>query len=679
MSSHLARRGGIWWARLAIPAKLREIAGRREFTQSCRTHELAIAKLVCAVLLADWRQQIFQFESRPMTTDVLRLVGGSHALVGGGHVSLNEAVRESGISQNQLIRAVADGAMRLFGRLSQVRGHVISCDELDLVDVMSGPAGGFIVPQRQHMPQGALETVQTGLFPIGQGSKAVADAVLANGLETLELVAFELDGQPGRLFVPDTVVTVQVGLLEVMASEVEAMRQRLAGSVSPEAIKRAQALETASLLGASKSEGKKAQSRFSEALAAYAAAPSGIPGNVVSLTEQKQKHRGCSLFIQLVGDLPLCEVTADRLREFRIKLKSLPAKSNAIPKQYRRETMAASVQALKDGGVSWPNMSEGAQHERMLWLDQMFRWLVPGWLLVNPLASVLDEQTKTAAERKVDRQDKARSRSEGLNDDSDDREPFTQDELMLIFSQTHYKTGNGCHVKGFEKWYPFEYWLPIIALHAGCRLKEVSQLYLRDIRQSEDGTWYFDINENTADKSLKNENATRQIPVSPLLIDLGLIEYRSRLEAEGFNRLFPELTWAKSDAKYAKQSGRKMSLMFERLGMPRDGTKVFHCLRANFNDAMLRVPLSSLPFDNPKLVVFAQMKIFGHMVEDVNGKHYTSAAMSEKLQFVSGLRYDIPEVAKFAIDFGVGQVRVAIDKKKGFRRGREDMGPLNDD
>lgn len=676
MSRHLARRGGIWWARLAVPASLRVAAGRREFIQSCRTHELAIAKLVASVLVADWRRYLLRLESIPMTIDVLKLVDGSPILSGGGWVPLSEAVGLSGISRDQLLRAATSGTLKLFGRVSRMRGYVVALEALEPDDVMAGRAGGVEIPPPESMPASAQQSTKSGVLPLCD-PEAVASSVLANGLQQVEIVAFDEPDQPGVIFAPDTVMTVDVGMLEVLVTEVEAIRQQLANDVRPEAIERAKTLIKVADHNQAGSVGKQANKLFSEALAAYAKATNGIPGNVVSLAEQKQKHRGCSLFIELVGDLPLHEVTADRLREFRIKLKSLPTKPNNIPKEYRRETMAATVQALKDGGKSWPNMTEEAQHERMLWLDQMFRWLVTGWLSVNPLASVLDEQTKTAAERKVERQDKARSKSEGVDDDSDDREPFNQDELGAIFSQPQYKTGNGCHVKGNEKWYPFEYWLPIIALHAGCRLKEVSQLYLRDIRQSEEGTWYFDINETTVDKSLKNENATRQIPVSPVLIDLGLIEYRSRLETEGFKRLFPELTWAKSDAKYAKESGRKMSLMFERLGMPRDGTKVFHCLRANFNDAMLRVPLTNLPFDNPKLVVFAQMKIFGHMVEDVNGKHYTSAAMSEKLRFVSGLRYDLPELTKFDIDFGIGQVRIAIDNKIGFRRGREDMGPLN--
>jgi hypothetical protein len=117
MSSHLARRGGIWWARLVVPVSLRVAAGRREFIQSCHTHELAIAKLVASVLVADWRRYLLGLESTPMTIDVLKPVGSSPILSGDGWVPLSEAVGLSGISRDQLLRAATNGTLKLFGRV----------------------------------------------------------------------------------------------------------------------------------------------------------------------------------------------------------------------------------------------------------------------------------------------------------------------------------------------------------------------------------------------------------------------------------------------------------------------------------------------------------------------------------------------------------------------------------
>lgn len=679
MSSHLSRRGGIWWARLAVPERLRDLAGRREFSQSTKTHEVHIAKLVASILVANWRRQLLELECCPMTPDILKLIGPASALTAGTHLPIAAAVESTGIKQAELLRLSAGGQMPLFCRVSQVTGYVLSTEVLELVNFEQGPSGGYVLPSLSQMPVSASEVVLSCLLAIPTFEvKAIAGAILAEGLDAVDLLAFDAPDAPGKLFVPNDAVRVGVGALEVRADAVAIVHRRIGARITADQIERAQAAQATSVKGAAMSVGKNANKRFSEALEAYATTSSGIPGCVVSLTEQGQKRRGCALFIELVGDLALADVTADRLRAFREALKSLPAKPNNIRKKYQRETMKATFAALRDDGVPWSVMSESAQHERMQWVNQMFRWLVAQeWLKENPMASVLGEQTKTAVERNADRRAKIKRSAAGVEDDSDDREPFTPEELRLIFSQRHYQTGNGSHLKGNARWYPFEYWLPIIALHSGCRIKEVSQLHLNDISQSPDGVWYFDIHEATIDKSLKNQSATRQIPLSPVLIDLGLIEYRDRLVYEGFNRLFPELTWAKSDARYAKESVRKMSLMFGRLGMPRDGTKVFHCLRANFNDAMLRVPLPSLAFDNPKLVVFAQMKIIGHKVDDVNGKHYTSVTLSEQQLIVSGISHNLPSIAKFEIDFGVEQVRIAIDKKQGFRHGREDMGPLN--
>lgn len=268
MSSHLVRRGGIWWARLVVPVRLRKAAARREFNQSCQTHELAIAKLVASVLLANWRKQLLQLDSLPMSISVLKIVGGSPILTGGGWIPLAEAAGLSGISQDQLLRASADGTLNLYCRLSQVRGYIVSLEALEPNDSSAGLSGGVVIPLPQSMPASALQSTQTGMLPLSDPG-AVAAAVLTDGLQSVDIVAFAIPGQPEILFVPDTVVSMKVEKLEVLAAEVDAIRQRLASSVSEEAIQRAQELQKAALQGAH-SAGKKAHKRFSEALAEFA-------------------------------------------------------------------------------------------------------------------------------------------------------------------------------------------------------------------------------------------------------------------------------------------------------------------------------------------------------------------------------------------------------------------------
>jgi len=164
MGNHLVRRGGIWWARLAVPVSLRNTAGRREFVQSCRTHVLAIAKMVCAVLLARWRTELLQLQSYPMTLDVLKLVSGSPILLGCGQVPLIKAVDLSGISQDQLLRAAVDGTLGLFCRISQAQGHVVRYEDLEPISPEAGFSGGVVIPEPQAMPGSAQEVTRSGVY-----------------------------------------------------------------------------------------------------------------------------------------------------------------------------------------------------------------------------------------------------------------------------------------------------------------------------------------------------------------------------------------------------------------------------------------------------------------------------------------------------------------------------------
>jgi hypothetical protein len=157
------------------------------------------------------------------------------------------------------------------------------------------------------------------------------------------------------------------------------------------------------------------------------------------------------------------------------------------------------------------------------------------------------------------------------------RQAFTDDELGLIFSAPWFISGKGVITKAgtYREFSPFRYWLPLLGIFAGGRINELCQLRLDDVCQTDTGTWYIDINEDTADKSLKRQKDTgicwskRKVPLHPLLIDLGFPAWCERLREEGFKRVFPELSW-NAKTHYAKEPIRAMSGFFLGLGMPRD-------------------------------------------------------------------------------------------------------------
>ena len=669
----LFRRGGIWWTRMVVPTRLREAAGRREFVQSTRTHECAIAKLVSAMLQANWRGQLMRLESRPMSADILNLIESAPALSGRGFLPLGEAVRLSGIPQNDLLRACASGGIRLYCRISNVRGHLVSESNLELINPVEGRSGGLVIPSPEQMPLTAEETTMTGVLRIID-SKYVADVVLTDGLVAVELVALDAPDRAGWLFAPDLVVRRHVVALEVMTAEVEAIRKVMAAKVSPEHLEHALALRKAKVEGKATSAGKWADKKISAAIEEYCKRSDGLAATLASEHEIRQRKKGLLVFPEFMGDLPLSEIDGDVLRAFRNgPLKELPSHANHLKKKDRHDTMRETVAALKAAGTGYEMMTSAQQQERMRWLFRLFAWMVhKGYLDADPAISLRGETGMTKAEKIT------AAREADSHDDDEGRRAFTDDELKLIFGVQHYQSGNGAHVtKGNQTWYPFQYWLPLLGLYAGCRIKEAAQLHLSDVCEI-NGVWYLDINRRTGDKALKTEASVRQIPLHGKLIELGFVKYCERLRLKMFQRVFPELTYALTPARYAKEPIRKMSAMLKSLGMPRDNSLVFHNFRRNSNNKLGRVPATVLMHSDEKLRVFMRYRVIGHeLPDDVNAKHYTETTMTEIAMLVNGVVYDLPKIAPFDIEHGLQRITLSLENKEGWRKGKEDMGPLN--
>ncbi|MCF8167201.1 MAG: site-specific integrase [Rhodoferax sp.] len=672
MSNHLVRRGGIWWARLVVPAKLRKAVGKREFNQSCRTYELAIAKLVASVLLSSWRQQLLRHDDHPVSLDLLKLIDRLPTLATSGYLPLPEAAETTGLSQDQLLREVISGRLNLFCRLSRCAGYVVAIDDLEGED-FDHDEPSMVIPSPNQMPAAARPTVKSGVLPLSD-VKQIASALLIDRDQLISVVSLDLPTDRKAIFAPDQVLKLPINKIEVSGIEIEAICDRLTDGISPAAIERAIDLRKAETKRTETTFGKFSHKRFSEAVDAYATAKNGLPKNLVSESEQRQRKKGLLVFVEFMGDLPLSEIDIDTLIAFRDgPLKTLPSKINNLPKELKRDSVKETIAAINAAGVKWPLMSRDMQHERVLWLSRMFSWLcrTAKWINDDPAACFASDSGFTKAERK-DLKREVDPHDEG-------RGPFTDSELLVIFGQKWFATGDGKHIKKPSYWYPFQYWLPLLGLYSGCRIKEASQLHLSDVKLHECGVWYLDINETTKDKSIKTpEYSTRTIPLHPVLIELGFLDYCERLKSEGYQRVFPELTWAKSDAKYAKESGRKMSSMFEDLEMPRDQMHVFHCLRHNMNSNMSRVKMDTLSFVDEDLKKFIRYKVLGHKPgDDINVLHYTHTTMLEKAEVVGGVTYNLPKINKIDLEFAISQIRVALEKKQGVRHGHEDMGPLN--
>lgn len=180
--------------------------------------------------------------------------------------------------------------------------------------------------------------------------------------------------------------------------------------------------------------------------------------------------------------------------------------------------------------------------------------------------------------------------------------------------------------------------------------------------------WFIDINELTADKSLKNAWSARRVPLHPKLVELGFVRWCGQLRQDGFKRVFPELSWNPTN-RYAKEPIRAMSQLFEKLDMPRDGTKVFHSFRHGVNNLLQK--RSAMPD-------IMRKRMMGHEPgEGVNERHYLSDPKpKEILEFIGQLGTGMPAVSSFDSAIGSIAVRDALRRKNGGRGANESIGAV---
>lgn len=92
-----------------------------------------------------------------------------------------------------------------------------------------------------------------------------------------------------------------------------------------------------------------------------------------------------------------------------------------------------------------------------------------------------------------------------------------------------------------------KYWLPLLGLFHGNRLEEFAQLTRGDVK-SEEGIWYFDINDEGT-KQVKNAQSKRRVPIHPRMMQLGFLDYVKEAAKNPDDRLFPNLVPGGADKK----------------------------------------------------------------------------------------------------------------------------------
>jgi len=134
--------------------------------------------------------------------------------------------------------------------------------------------------------------------------------------------------------------------------------------------------------------------------------------------------------------------------------------------------------------------------------------------------------------------------------------PFKQDELQRLFAAPLYAGHKSPHVlsaKGTVISKGSHWWSGLIALYTGMRAGEIAQLQIDDfdfgasnpvIRVREAGE------KGAVPKRLKSLAATRDVPISPVLLELGLEAFvAARSKGSGRPRVFPDLRFGRGDRR----------------------------------------------------------------------------------------------------------------------------------
>ncbi len=139
-----------------------------------------------------------------------------------------------------------------------------------------------------------------------------------------------------------------------------------------------------------------------------------------------------------------------------------------------------------------------------------------------------------------------------------------REQLILVFKEF-------AKIRGIYHWF-----IPWICLVTGCRIAEALQLRTWDIKQTDNGIWYFDWKHQATGEYpilLKTHSkGNKQIPIHPALIKQGILD----IDRSSRGRLFPE----------AKQTSSTWSQIFlrvtQRAGIYEKRKYTFHSLRNNF-------------------------------------------------------------------------------------------------
>jgi integrase len=194
-------------------------------------------------------------------------------------------------------------------------------------------------------------------------------------------------------------------------------------------------------------------------------------------------------------------------------------------------------------------------------------------------------------------------------------------------------------------------WLPVIMMFSGMRCNEVAQLYLDDIATVDDVA-QFRITKNLERSQRVKTDATRMVPIHPVLKELGFMQYVKKMKVAGEERLFPNLKLQKSGHYYGNNLSTKLNTPIN-LMISSDKELRLYSLRKTFRSRYANIMAMDAvahfkgaeTFDTSRYYQFltpAINDIMGHKLKGTTGDTtYTTIAHLVKSEVMKLITYPV--------------------------------------
>ncbi|WP_247882901.1 site-specific integrase [Azospirillum brasilense] len=403
------------------------------------------------------------------------------------------------------------------------------------------------------------------------------------------------------------------------------------------------------------------------------------PFKTASLCKEEERNYrvAAELFTSLIGDRRAVEVTEEDLLRFRGELHRVPnlfgrgtyrnmtgaeavARADAVTASQQAAVMARAedgqidrdnlAHEMRDAEV--PRLSMKTVNKHLDKIKGLLRWL-------RTTMKVAIDRDLLDLKIRYDQKDIGRAANA-------DREAFLSADLRKLFASPCW---TGCagidyrHRPGSSTVKDAKFWIPLLAALEGVRLGEAAQLLTTDIQlrcfDQEDftdwdvdldnpsgpwprlrrfspkdadgvptvGIWCIDVIPEDG-KSVKTPSSKRIIPIHPLLLELGFLDYVDAQKRAGKRDLFPGLRPEKA-TRAGENLGEWFSRYLEYIGMKRERLS-FHSFRHSFDTHLF----------NREVPDVRVSELMGHAQHgQTRNRYYKGARLAKLTEAIASINY----------------------------------------